>query len=52
MNLFTLNEFVETKGRESDFESLKENCAQITNKLNDAAKERCMAIKGVGGNLA
>jgi len=38
-NIFTLQEYVETKGRETDFESLKNNCVNICGNLNNLAKE-------------
>jgi len=33
-SIFSLNEYIETKGRETDFESLKEDCLRITESLN------------------
>merc|ERR1711907_800403 len=41
--IFALQEYVETKGRETDFESIKENCNNIVDKLNAQAKERSLA---------
>merc|ERR1712196_610679 len=41
--IFALQEYVETKGRETDFESIKENCSQIVDKLNKEAKDRSIA---------
>lgn len=38
-NIFTLQEYVETKGRETDYESLKNNCVNICGNLNNLAKE-------------
>merc|ERR1711988_7791 len=45
-NIFALQEYVETKGRETDFESIKENCMNIVDKLNKEAKERCLQPMG------
>lgn len=33
-NIFSLKEFIATKGKETDFESLKETCSQLVTKLN------------------
>merc|ERR1711918_297470 len=44
--IFALQEYVETKGRETDFESIKENCMNIVDKLNKEAKERCLQPMG------
>merc|ERR1711988_32297 len=41
--IFALQEYVETKGRETDFESIKENCNSIVEKLNQEAKDRSIA---------
>merc|ERR1711918_332965 len=38
-NIFTLQEYVETRGRETDYESLKNNCVTICSNLNALAKE-------------
>jgi len=43
--IFALQEYVETKGRETDFESIKENCNSIVEKLNKDAKDRCLGVK-------
>jgi intraflagellar transport protein 74 len=37
--IFNLNEFVESKGRETDFEALKENCMSMTSQLNNLVKD-------------
>mmetsp|Transcript_7231 Transcript_7231/g.16552 ORF Transcript_7231/g.16552 Transcript_7231/m.16552 type:complete len:611 (+) Transcript_7231:180-2012(+) len=37
--IFTLNEYVETKGRETDYLGLKDKCMSMTNQLNSVAKE-------------
>jgi intraflagellar transport protein 74 len=37
--IFTLSEYVETKGRETDYESIKENCMDMTTQLNALVKE-------------
>jgi hypothetical protein len=34
-----LSEYVETKGRETDYESLKDNCLGSVGSLNSIAKE-------------
>jgi len=41
-NIFTLQEFVETKGRESDYVSLKDNCLSFSGQLNILVKEGLM----------
>merc|ERR1711998_721378 len=46
--IFALQEYVETKGRETDFESIKENCNSIVDKLNKEAKERSIAGPSIG----
>merc|ERR1711998_715117 len=43
-----LQAHVETKGRETDFESIKENCNSIVDKLNKEAKERSIAGPSIG----
>merc|ERR1711998_790686 len=47
-NIFALQEYVETKGRETDFHSIKENCNSIVDKLNKEAKERSIAGPTIG----
>ncbi|KAG5180490.1 hypothetical protein JKP88DRAFT_223242 [Tribonema minus] len=37
-NIFSLREFVETKGREIDFEPIRADCAQVVRQLNEATK--------------
>jgi len=37
--IFTLNEYVETKGRETGYLGLKDNCMSMSNQLNALAKE-------------
>lgn len=39
-NIFFLKEFVETKGREIDFQSLRSECAAMVNDLNESLKQR------------
>jgi intraflagellar transport protein 74 len=41
-NVFHLQEFVETKGRETDYKALKENCTNLQDKLNAHAKAQTM----------
>jgi len=38
-NIFSLREFIATKGKETDFESLKETCGQLVSQLNETAIE-------------
>ena len=37
--IFTLSEYVETKGRETDYEALKDACMGMAGSLNGLAKE-------------
>lgn len=39
-NIFFLKEFIETKGREIDFESLRGECMGMVNDLNKALKTK------------
>lgn len=39
-NIFFLKEFVETKGREIDFQSLRGACMGMVKDLNDAIKRK------------
>lgn len=39
-NIFFLKEFIETKGREIDFESLRGECMSMVKDLNQALKTR------------
>lgn len=39
-NIFFLKEFVETKGREIDFQSLRGECMGMVKDLNEATKRR------------
>lgn len=46
-NIFLLKEFVETKGREIDFQSLRGECMGMVKDLNEAIKQR-VASDGYG----
>lgn len=50
-NIFALQEYVETKGRETDFESIKEGCNAIVDKLNQEAKERALTGPAIGTQM-
>lgn len=50
-NIFALQEYVETKGRETDFESIKEGCNAIVDKLNQEAKERALTGPALGTQM-
>lgn len=39
-NIFFLKEFVETKGREIDFQSLRGECMGMVKELNEAVKKK------------
>lgn len=39
-NIFFLKEYVETKGREIDFESLRGECMGMVKELNEAVKRK------------
>jgi intraflagellar transport protein 74 len=50
-NIFSLKEYIETKGREIDFESLREKCKSVMTNLNDILRQQQESIDKAGGVL-